>query len=174
MRRTMTLFRTGLAGAAAIAMMSACGGGSSDDSASSSSSTSSETTSSSSSESSAPEADSEFCQQAAGLQTQLATTPDLSDPAAAAPAFQQIADAVRAIDPPQQIASDWGALADGLEQIGQLFATTDFNDPNQAAAAEQQITQMESTLASASTNVETYLTDQCGIDTSGDTAAPTS
>ena len=170
-----SLFRIGLAGAAAVAMLSACGGGSSDDTASSSSSSSeTSSSSSSSSSSSAPEADSAFCQQAAGLQTQLASTPDLSDPAAAAPAFQQIADSVRGIDAPAEISSDWNALADGLEQIGQLFATTDFNDPNQAAAAQQQIAQLESTLSSASTNVESYLTDQCGIDTSGDGASPTS
>ena len=170
MRRTLTLSRTGLAGVATFVLLTACSGGDGNDSASSSSSSSSsssETTSSSASESSsaAPSAASEFCQQAAGLQSQLATTPDLSDPAAAAPAFQQIADAVRGIQPPAEIATDWTSLADGLQQLAQIFSTTDFNNPEQAAAAQQQIAGLETNLSSASTNVENYLTNQCGLDT---------
>jgi hypothetical protein len=171
MRRTLTLCRTGLAGVAAVVLLTACGGGDSSDSAATTSA--SETTSSSAAESSATggAADSQFCQDAVQLQTDLQSTPDLSDPAAAGPAFQQIADRVRQVEPPEEIAADWTALADGIEQLAQIFTNTDFTDPQQAAAAEQQATQLEAQLTSASTNVENYLSTECGIDTG---SSPTS
>ena len=43
------------------------------------------------------------------------------------------------------------------------------------APSDELRTQLESQLGSAATNVETYLSTQCGIDTEGtDTASPTS
>src|SRR4051812_43196176 len=65
MRRTLTLCRTALAGAALAVLLTACGGGGNDTSTSSSSSTT--TSSSSSSSSSAAAANTEFCQQASTL-----------------------------------------------------------------------------------------------------------
>src|SRR5437764_1000377 len=67
MRRTLTLCRTALAGAALAVLLTACGGGSNDNSASSTSAKSS-----TSSSSSAAAADTEFCKQAATLHQDLA------------------------------------------------------------------------------------------------------
>lgn len=172
MRRTLTLCRTGLAGAAAFVLLTACGGG--DDTASSSSSSASETTTSSSSETGAA-ADTEFCQQAASLNDALAGLGNVQDPAQFGTILQQLADKLHQLDPPAEIESDWTGLVGGIDQLAQAAAQTDFTDQNQAAAFAQTANQLESQLGTASTSVETYLSDQCGIDAdSTDSAAPTS
>jgi hypothetical protein len=172
MRRTLTLCRTGLAGAAAVVMLTACGGGDSNDSASSSAS---QTTSSSSSSSSAAAADTEFCQQASSLDEDLAGLTAAEDPSQLAPALQQVSQRLHQLTPPAEIESDWNSLVGAIDQLAQAAGTTDFTDQQQAAAFAQTATQLESQLGPASTNVESYLSNQCGIDTdSTDSAAPTS
>ncbi|MGY1601197.1 hypothetical protein [Geodermatophilus sp. SYSU D00815] len=174
MRRTLTLCRTTLAGAAAFVLLTACGGG--DSGETSASSSSAETTSSSAAESSsaAPEADSEFCQQAGTFLEQVQNADfNTEDPTAIGDLLTQAAGQMRAIEAPGEIAADWTALAGAIEQLGTAYNSTDFNNPEQAAAFSQTAAQLESQLTTASTNVETYLSDQCGI-TSDDTAAPTS
>jgi protein-tyrosine-phosphatase len=173
MRRTLTLCRTALAGAAVAVLLTACGGGSSNDSASSGSAT---TSSSSSSSSSAAAAGTDFCQKAGHLVDQIQNadinTEDLSQ---IGPFFQQAAAGIRSIDPPAEIAQDWNTLADGIEQLGNAAADTDFKDPAQAAAFQQTATQLETQFSTASDNVDNYLKSQCGIDTEGtDSASPTS
>jgi hypothetical protein len=178
MRRTLTLCRTALAGAAAFVLLTACGGGDGEDTASSSSA--SETTSSSSASGSAegsadaPAADTEFCQQAGTFLQQIQTT-DLNteDPAAIGDLLSQAAGQMRAIEPPSEISADWTALAGAIEQLGTAYSTTDFSDPEQATAFSQAAAELEAQLTTASTNVETYLSDQCGLESS-ESAAPTS
>jgi len=174
MRRTLTLCRTGLAGAAAFVLLTASSGGS-DDSASSSSSASGTTSSSSSSSSSAPAADSEFCQQAGAVLAQLNSVTTVPDPAQIAPILQQAATQLDAIEPPQQITSDWNSLVGAIQQLAQAASATDFTNQQQATAFAQTLSQLSSQLQGPSTNVENYLSTQCGI-SSDDTAssAPTS
>src|SRR3954466_15043079 len=169
MRRTLTLCRTALAGAAVAVLLTACGGGSNDDSASSSSA---KTTSSSSSSSSAAAADTEFCQQASTLDQDLAGLSNASDPSQLAPALQTVSQRLHQLTPPAAIESDWNSLVGAIDQLAQAAATTDFNDPQQAATFAQTATQLEGQLGPASTNVETYLSEQCGI-AGSDTASPT-
>jgi hypothetical protein len=174
MRRTLTLCRTGLAGAAAVVLLTACGGGSSDDSASSSSSKTSSSSSSSSS-SSAAAADTEFCQQAATLDEDLAGLTNASDPSQLAPALQQVSQRLHQLTPPAEIADDWNTLVGAIDQLAQAAAATDFTNQQQAAAFAQTASQLESQLGPASTNVENYLSNQCGIDTGGtESSAPSS
>lgn len=164
MSRTLTACRTGLSVAAAVVLLTACGGSDSNDAASSPSSTSAE--------SSAPQADSEFCTEAATIEERLGSTFDTQDPTALAQAVQEVAAEIRAIQPPDEIADDWGALATGVEQIGQALSAVDFNDPNALARFQEQIGQLQTELTTASNNVQTYLTEECGIES--ESAAPTS
>src|SRR5829696_4670818 len=102
MGRTLIVCRGGLSAAVAVVLLTACGG-SDDESASSESSASS----SSAAETTEP-ADSEFCTEATEAYEQI--QPAISgsaDPTAVAPALQQAADDVRAIEAPPEIASDW-------------------------------------------------------------------
>jgi hypothetical protein len=172
MRRTPTACRSGLSVAAALVLLTACGGSDGGNSQSSGASGSS----ASASGASAAAADSEFCTEAGSIEERIGSTlNDQSDPAALPPALQEAASEIRAIKPPDEIASDWNALADGLEQIATAFGSINPNDPNALATFQQQIGQLEARLGTASTNVENYLRDECGLDTgSTEPASPTS
>jgi hypothetical protein len=168
MRRTLTVCRGGLSVAAAVLLLTACGGSDDDTSAS--------RESSSSASASGSAAGSEFCTEAARALSELepAFTDQGGDPAALAPALQEAADKVRAIDPPSQIASDWTALGDGIEQFAQAFGEVDVNDPASASALQQRTSEIIGQLSMSATNVETYLSEECGLQTPTGSSAPTS
>ena len=171
MRRTLTACRSGLSVAAAVVLLSACGGSDEGGSASSTSEASS-----SAAETSADAAGSQFCAEAAAVQENVGSTlNDQSDPASLPQALQDAATEIRAIEPPPEIAADWTALADGVEQIAAAFQAIDFNDPNALATFQEQVGQLQTDLGTASTNVETYLREECGLDTGpSEPAAPSS
>ncbi|SNR35902.1 hypothetical protein [Blastococcus mobilis] len=172
MRQTLTACRSGLSAAAAVVLLTACGGSDGEESASSESSASS----SSAAQTTAGESGSEFCTQAREALEQIEPAFSGSgDPTALAPALQQAADDVRAIEAPAEISSDWTALGDGIEQFAQAFAAVDVNDPASASAFQQRTTEIVGSLTSSATNVQSYLTEECGIDpTPTDPAAPSS
>jgi hypothetical protein len=174
MRRTLTACRAGLAAGAAFVLLTACGGGTDTDKDAASSPTT-ETTTSSQAGNDAPEADSEFCTQAQALTTTLESAfgEESSDPGSVAQQFQQIASAMRTLDPPPEISDDWETLANGLDQFAAAFAQFNPNDPASASSFAQQSQELEGQLTTAGANVEKYLTEQCGIDT-GESATPTS
>jgi hypothetical protein len=169
MRRTLTLCRTALAGAALAVLLTACGGGGNDNSASSTSAKS--TTSSSSS---AAAADTEFCKQAASLQQDLTNLSNTAEPSQLAPALQTVSQHLHQLTPPAEIETDWNSLVGAIDQLAQAAASTDFTNQQQATAFQQTASQLESQLGAASTNVDSYLTNQCGLTESTDSASPTS
>jgi hypothetical protein len=171
MRRTLTVCRNGLSVAAAAVLLTACGGS---DEGNSSSSASGETSSSASG--SAASADSEFCTAAASIQERIASTlNEQSDPSSLPQTLQQAAEEVRAVEPPDEIAADWATFADGLERIAQVFGSIDPNDPNAAATLQQQLQQLQAELGQATTNVQTYLQEECGLEPDPtEPASPTS
>jgi len=170
MRRTLLACRTGLSVAAAVVLLSACGGSDEGSSASSSGETGA-----AASESSAEPADSQFCTEAATIQERVGASFDEQDPASLGLALQDGAAEIRGIEPPAEIASDWNVLADGLDQIAAAFSEVDLTDPAAQQALGQKIAELQGPLDSASTNVENYLRDECGIEMdSGEPAAPTS
>jgi hypothetical protein len=170
MRRTLPAFRTGLSVAAAVVLLSACGGSDEDGSAAGSTESSP-----SASESAAPEADSEFCTEAGSIQERVSASFTEADPSSLGQVLQEGVTEIRAIEPPDEIASDWAALADGLEQIAAAFADVDLTDPAAQQELGQKVAELQGPLDTASTNVENYLRDQCGIEIdSGEPAAPSS
>ena len=163
--------RSGLSVVAAVVLLSACGGSDEGGSASGSG----EPTSSAA-ETSADAADSKFCTDAAAIQERVGSTlTDQSDPAALPQALQAAAAEIRAVEPPSEIAADWNALAEGVEQIAAAFSSIDFSDPNALTTFQTQVGQLQAGLTTASTNVENYLRDECGLELdSGESAAPSS
>src|SRR4051812_38303867 len=166
MHRTLTLCRAGLAGVAAVVLLTACGGGESTGSAASSSAA---PTSSSSAGGGAGEAASgQFCTEAKDLMAKVqASFAGESDPARLVQAFPRIAGQLRAIEPPQEIATDWSTFADSLDRLGRAAQGVDLNDPQQAAKFQADTGQLQQDLTASSTKVESYLRNQCGIDTGG-------
>ena len=110
----------------------------------------------------------DFCAQAAGLDDRveeaLAGLGD--DDPSVRDAFSQVAAELRAVEAPAPIASDWDALAGGLDRMADALGDLDVTDPGSLTALED----VEGELSTASANVETYLRDECGI---GGSATPT-
>ena len=156
--------------AAALVLLTACSGSKSDTSASSSTKASS-----SASETSAAEAGSEFCTKAAAIESSVGSAvTDQSDPSSIQQALQAAVAQIRGIDPPSEIASDWNKLADGVEQLATAFGGVNFSDQAAVASFEQTASALESQLSGASTNVENYLKDKCGLTAPSESASPTS
>jgi hypothetical protein len=168
-RRTLSLSRAGVAGAAAVILLAACGGDDGGESATDSPATASPAESSAA-ETTATSGAEDFCTQAAGIDERVdSALSDLEGDEPSVPdAFRQAAEEVRAIDAPGEIATDWEALAGGLDRIGDALSNIDITDPESLATLED----VEGDLSTASTNVENYLRDECGIDTP-ESAAPT-
>ncbi|RBY92012.1 hypothetical protein DQ244_06740 [Blastococcus sp. TBT05-19] len=158
--------------AAALVLLTACGGSDESDAASGPSTSAS----ASATRTTGGAAGSEFCTEAASIQERLeATVTEQSDPTQLPAILDEAAQEIRAIEAPDEIAADWSALADGVQQFSAAIAGIDFNDPNALATLEQKLTPLQQQLDSASTNVSTYLRDECGIDVdSTEPAAPTS
>jgi hypothetical protein len=152
-RRTIRPGPVHLAGAAAIVLLAACG----DDGGSAAGGRAG----SGAAETSVAGREDEFCTRAEQLDQRVESAlADLEgDDPSVRDAFQQLAEELRAMDPPEAIASDWGALADGVDQLATAFQEFDITDPDSLAALEE----AEERLTTASDNVETYLRDECGI-----------
>jgi hypothetical protein len=157
-RRTVRPGPARLAGAAVILLLAACGGGGDD----ADSSGAGDTSESAATETSAAAGEGDFCAQAAELDERVESAlSDLEgDDPSVADAFDQLSQELRAMDPPDEIAADWDAMAGGLDRLAAAFADFDLTDPDSLAALEE----AEGELTTASENVETYLRDECGID----------
>ena len=157
MSRTLIARLASPAAAAVVLLLTACGG---DDSGSDSSSGASSAASDAQETGAAGGGD--FCDQAAGIEQRVESAmSDLDQESPSVPdAFTQVAEELRAIEPPDAIASDWNALAQGLDRMADAFADFDITDPDSLAAIDE----AEGDLSTASTNVEDYLRDECGID----------
>jgi hypothetical protein len=158
LRRTAIACRAPVAGAAAVVLLlSACGGGGYG-SRSAASDTGART---STAPSTTASGDPEFCAQAAGIdkRVEAAVSDAQGDDPSVVDAFRQIAEELRAMDPPPSIRSDWATMAGGLDQMADAFADLDITDSKSLAALES----AEKELSTASENVENYLRDECGI-----------
>jgi hypothetical protein len=153
--RSVRPWSAALAGAAVL-VLGACGGGDGDSAADAS------PAASQAAETSAAAGQDEFCSQAAGIEKRVdSALSDLADDdPSVADAFEQVAAELRDIQPPDAIASDWEALAGGLDELAAAFADFDITDSDSLAALEA----AEGDLTSASDNVEAYLRDECGIE----------
>ncbi len=151
---------------AAVLLLAACGGGG-DDGDAASSSTSAASSSAAESSSEAPAADSEFCTEASEINERISTSLSESDSASLSGNLQTISDEISAVEPPDEIADDWNSLSDALGQAADALEGVDLNNPDEAAQAQAELTELQEQLGDAGTNVETYLRDECGIDTEG-------
>jgi ABC-type transport system substrate-binding protein len=176
MRRTISLCRGGLVAAAAAVLLTACGGGSKDDTASSETTSSSSSSSASeTTENTAPQADSEFCTEAAAIQERVTASLTGQDQSDLGAIFQQASEEIRGIEPPAEIADEWASFADGIEEFASI-SQIDFTDQAAYQQWQQQAVALQQKYGQAFTAVQTYLASQCGLtdDESTDSASPTS
>jgi hypothetical protein len=176
MRRTLALCRSGLAAAAAVVLLSACGGSDDDSNASDSTTSSSSSSASETTESSAPAADSQFCTEAAAIQERIAASfTGQTDQSDLGQLFTQISQEIQGIEPPADLADDWAQFAQGVEEVAAI-SQIDFTDQAAVTQWQTQVTQIQSQYGQAFTNVDNYLTTQCGLtdDQATESASPTS
>ena len=155
-RPTASLRRAGVAGAAAVVLLTACGGDGGE-----SATDSPEATGTVAEQTATPGA-ATFCTQAAGIDQRVdSALSDLegNDPSVT-DAFRQIATELRGIDAPDAIRSDWEAMAAGLDRMANAFA--DIDDIPDLDSIES-LDRAAGDLTTASTNVDTYLSDECGL-----------
>jgi hypothetical protein len=145
------LVRAGVAAAAAAVLLTACGG---DDGGTA-------TGPAESTGAAAGDADSGFCSQAAGIDQRVdaALSDREGDDSSLPDAFRQIAVELRDIDAPAAIASDWAAMAAGLDRMADAFSDVDITDLDSLESLEA----AEGGLTAASENVDAYLGDECGL-----------
>ena len=144
-------YRAALAGAAVAVLLAACGG---DDGGSATRAQETPAAAEGGSEGI------EFCSQAEGLDQRVdAALDDLDggDPSIV-DAFRQIATELRGIPAPAEISSDWTAMAAGLDRMADAFDDLDITDLDSLESLDQ----AEGNLTEASTNVEDYLSAECG------------
>jgi hypothetical protein len=151
-------YRAAVAGAAAVLLLTACGGGSGDTAAVSPDPTGAGTGGSGTT---AAAGRSGFCSHAAGIDQRVdAALSDMDDGVASLPeVLRQIGDELRDIAAPAEITADWKAMATGLDGMADAFADFDITDLDSLDALDQ----AEGNLTEASTDVERYLSDECGL-----------
>ena len=76
------------------------------------------------------------------------------------PSDEEVSEAIRSLEPPEEIAGDYEILVEGLERL----ATLDSSDPDAATEFQEDSAQY----TEASTNVRTFVQDECGVDNAGD------
>ena len=110
----------------------------------------------------ATEGAADFCTRAAGIDQRVdAALSDLEGDDPSVPdAFRSIATELRGIDAPDAISSDWEAMATGLDRMANAFA--DIDDITDLDSIES-LDRAEGDLTAASTNVDNYLGDECGL-----------
>jgi hypothetical protein len=155
-RPTPNLYRAALAGAAAVVLLTACGGGG--DVAGSPA-----TTGAAGGDASGTSASGagDFCDRAEGIDQRVdSALSDLEgDDPSVADAFRQIATELRGITAPAAIAPDWEAMTAGLDRMADAFADLDLTDLDSLESLDR----AEGDLTAASTTVDDYLSDECGI-----------
>ncbi|MCF6745120.1 hypothetical protein E9529_12715 [Blastococcus sp. KM273128] len=180
MRRS--LIRSALLPAAtALALLAGCGG-SDDDGTTAAEDTTAAAETTATDETTAPgeatasespaAAGSRFCTEAAGIQERLSGSALTGDPADLPQLFRDAAQEIRAIEPPEELAANWAALADGAEQIAGTLQDIDVTAPDALATLQERLAPLEQELGQASDDVERYLVEECGLALPTEEGAP--
>lgn len=166
----------------ALALLAGCGGSDDEDTTASEETSAAET--SAAEETASPEtspaetategASSEFCTQASTIQERISGSPTAGDPTDLPRVFRSAAEEIRAIEAPDELTTDWTALADGAERFASTLENVDLTDPSAVATLQQELAPLEQELSEASSNVETYLAEECGLELSTEEPAPSS
>jgi hypothetical protein len=155
-RRTVGLFRVGVGGAAAVVLLAACGG----DPETESSPATTATAGQGEEGAAAPGGAADFCSRAAGIDERVdSALGDVQGDPSLTDAFHEIADDLRGIEAPAAIASDWTAMAAGLDRMAEAFGQVDVTDLDSLEALDR----AEGDLTTVSDNVDRYLSEECGI-----------
>ncbi len=147
--------RVGAAGAAAVVLLAACGSGGPE-----AGSATTTPAAGQDEETAADDGVADFCSQAAGIDERVdAALSDVDGGPSLTDAFHQIAVDLRTVEAPAAIASDWAAMAAGLDRMADAFGQVDVTDLDSLEALDQ----AEGDLTTVSGNVDDHLEEECGL-----------
>jgi len=172
MRGNRILVRSGVS-VTALLVLAACSSGVKTNN---SASTSSSPVTTSSAAPTAVAAAGDFCKEAAHTFDDLSPafeSGSSNDPAALASAFQQAEAKVRALQPPPELAADWGKLADALHAFSGMTSGLHPGDPAAASSFAVANAQLIASLGLSAAHIEEYLVKNCGLIPSLPSGLPT-
>ncbi|CCG05430.1 hypothetical protein [Blastococcus saxobsidens] len=172
MRRSV-LRRAVLPASAAVVLLAGCTDSAEDEPTATDETSAAETTTPTDTPTEEP-ADSAFCTEAVSIQERISGSASSGDPGQLPQLFREAADEIRAIDPPEEIAQDWTALAEGAEEFASTLGDVDLTDPQALATLQERLAPLEQELNAASTSVQNYLAEECGVGGSVEESAPSS
>jgi hypothetical protein len=153
----------------AVLVIAGCGGsdnGSDTGTASSGSAqTTASTTSGDTGGGTATAAGDDFCTKLENIGKNLQDQSSMSDPQKLGAYFSQVADALKAADPPSEVQDDWNTLEDVFSTFAKVFSNVDFTDPQSLAGIQDDLKKFQgkqAEIASAATALSKYATEHCG------------
>jgi hypothetical protein len=103
----------------------------------------------------------EFCKDFKDLNEDLNKI-DSSDDAAVAAGYKKL----DALDPPEEIADDYHKIVGFARDAMEALKNIDSSDPEAVAKAQEQFTSRRAEIEKASNHVDTFLKEECKIDSS--------
>jgi len=97
----------------------------------------------------------------------LETLPEVDDPESAAQAIEDSVDALRSVDPPDEIATDWKTVTDAFDSVVTDLRALDTSDPevlvDQLEQLGARMEQQSAAIEEAGSRIDEYLAAECGI-----------
>lgn len=176
MRRSV-LRRAALPAAAAVVLLTGCTASGDDEPTATPAETSAAETTTPEASTPTPSEEpvaSEFCTEAGSIQEEISSTVSSGDPSRLPQILRDAAQEIRTLDAPEEIAPDWTALADGVEQLAATVGDIDITDPQALSTLQERLAPLQQDLNEASGNVQNYLAEECGVGGPVEESSPSS
>jgi hypothetical protein len=109
--------------------------------------------------------DDEFCTKLQNIGKNLQDQSNLSDPQQLGKFAEQVEDALKSADPPDELQDEWSTLTDLFDTLATVMNKVDLSDPSSLADVQDDLQEFQSKaseLSSATTALSQYAADHCG------------
>jgi hypothetical protein len=109
--------------------------------------------------------DDEFCDKLKNIGENLQDQSNLSDPQQLGKFAEQVEDALKSANPPDELQDEWSTLTDLFATLAEVMNKVDLSDPSSLADVQDDLQQFQSKtkeLSSATTALSQYAADHCG------------
>jgi hypothetical protein len=109
--------------------------------------------------------DDEFCDKLKNIGENLQDQSNLSDPQQLGKFAEQVEDALKSADPPDELQDEWSTLTDLFDTLATVMNKVDLSDPSSLADVQDDLQEFQSKaseLSSATTALSQYAADHCG------------
>jgi hypothetical protein len=107
----------------------------------------------------------DFCTKLENIGKNLQDQGSMSDPKKLGAYFSQVADALKAADPPSEVQDDWNTLEDLFSTYANVFSKIDFTDPQSLSGLQDELKKFQDKqdqIVSATTALSKYAAQNCG------------